>query len=198
MAWGKNGTPDTLTGTASQVQITDLAGNKFNQFMRNELKSASMTVNTIFNNDTGNLYAYRISYSGGADGTPSVSQPKFLESTGNDVGQEFHIMYSCWVSGEEKLVIDFGVESNTSSASTIPTRSEFAGKYVPSSLTDTCDRIDGVASTSTLAISSNLSALGSDLTPAVASSVTISDGAIFYETDTNKSYVLYNGSWTEL
>ena len=24
------------------------------------------------------------------------------------------------------------------------------------------------------------------------------DGSIFYETDTNKSYVLYNGSWTEL
>jgi hypothetical protein len=26
----------------------------------------------------------------------------------------------------------------------------------------------------------------------------IIDGSIFYETDTNKSYVLYNGSWTEL
>ena len=26
----------------------------------------------------------------------------------------------------------------------------------------------------------------------------IEDGSIFHETDTNKSYVLYNGSWTEL
>mgnify|MGYP006168805177 FL=1 len=26
----------------------------------------------------------------------------------------------------------------------------------------------------------------------------IEDGSIFYETDTNKSYVLYNGSWTEV
>ncbi len=161
MAWGKNGTPDTLSGTASQIQITNLDGNKFNQFMRNELKSASMTVNTIFNNDTGSLYAYRISYSGGSDST-AVSQAKLLESTGNDVGQEFHIMYSCWISGEEKLVIDHGVESNTSASSSAPTRSEFVGKYVPSTLTDTCDRIDGVASTSTLAIGSNLSALGSD------------------------------------
>ena len=26
----------------------------------------------------------------------------------------------------------------------------------------------------------------------------IQDGAVFYETDNNKSYVLYDGSWSEL
>jgi hypothetical protein len=69
---------------------------------------------------------------------------------------EFHVMYSVWVSGEEKLVIDFGVERSTAGAGTAPTRTEFVGKYVPSPLTNTCDRIDGVASTS-LAASTNLS-----------------------------------------
>jgi len=32
----------------------------------------------------------------------------------------------------------------------------------------------------------------------VLSPIDVVDGSIFYETDTNKSYVLYNGSWTEL
>ena len=46
---------------------------------------------------------------------------------------------------------------------------------------------------------SNLSALGSDLTPAAAvAAPAVQDGSIFYETDTNKSYVLYDGSWSEL
>jgi hypothetical protein len=29
-------------------------------------------------------------------------------------------------------------------------------------------------------------------------SIDVPDGSIFYATDTNKSYVLYNGSWNEL
>ena len=33
---------------------------------------------------------------------------------------------------------------------------------------------------------------------AIKSLLDVPDGSIFYETDTNKSYVLYNGAWTEL
>ena len=33
---------------------------------------------------------------------------------------------------------------------------------------------------------------------AISSPIDVVDGSIFYETDTNKSYVLYNGSWNEL
>ena len=32
----------------------------------------------------------------------------------------------------------------------------------------------------------------------LSSTIDVVDGSIFYETDTNKSYVLYNGSWNEL
>ena len=161
IAWSKNGTPETLGGTSAQVQITDLTAKIFNQFLRHEFKTSSLTCNTIFNNDTGSLYAYRISYSGGADST-GTSATNLTEATANSPDDEFHVMYSVWVSGEEKLVIDFGVERSTAGAGTAPTRTEFVGKYVPSPLTNTCDRIDGVASTSTLAASTNLSALGTD------------------------------------
>jgi len=43
-------------------------------------------------------------------------------------------------------------------------------------------------------IGDNISALGSD----GVESLNVQDGAVYYETDTNKSYVLYNNSWTEL
>mgnify|MGYP006134214629 CR=1 len=36
------------------------------------------------------------------------------------------------------------------------------------------------------------------MTFALSSPINTVDGSIFYATDTNKSYVLYNGSWTEL
>ena len=41
----------------------------------------------------------------------------------------------------------------------------------------------------------NLAVLGSDITP---SGVKVQDGAIYYETDTNKEFLLYNDVWTEL
>ena len=44
----------------------------------------------------------------------------------------------------------------------------------------------------------NISVLGSDMTPAAAQDATVTDGAIFYETDTDKEYVLYNNTWTEV
>lgn len=161
MAWAKNGTPETLGGTDTAVQITDLTAKIFNQFLRHEFKTGSLTCNSIFNNDTGSLYSNRISYSGGADGT-GTSSAALNEAAANSANDEFHVMYSCWISGEEKLDIDFAIERSTAGSGTAPTRSEHVGKYVPSPLTDTCDRIDGVASTSTLAASSNLSAIGTD------------------------------------
>ena len=37
-----------------------------------------------------------------------------------------------------------------------------------------------------------------DFSPASAVASNVQDGSIFYETDTNKSYVLYNNTWSEL
>jgi len=161
MAWGKNGTPSTLTGTASAITISDLTAKKFNLFLKDCIKTASLAYDTTFNNDTGSLYSRRISYSGGADAT-SVSRANCGDDTATDTQPEFHIMYSCWISGEEKLCIDFGVEGLAVGAGSAPTRSECVAKYVPSTLTNTCNRIDEVVNTSTLAVGSNISAIGTD------------------------------------
>ena len=196
MAWAKNGTPDTLTGTSSSMTISDLTANIFNQFLRFEIKTVSLSCHSRFNGNANSVYSRRISYSGGTD-APLVSQDSNSDDTGTDTEPEFHVSYVCSISGEEKLMIDFGVEGANVGEGTPPTRSECVAKFVPSPDAD-ITTIEVNTSSSTLAIGSNISALGSDLTPAAGTSATISDGAIFYETDTNKAYVLYNGSWTEL
>ena len=88
--------------------------------------------------------------------------------------------------------------SNTSSgAGTAPGRYEGAGKWV-----NTSDQITEVDLLNTdsggFLTGSNLTVLGSEVTPAAAEAATVQDGAVFYETDTNKSYILYDGSWSEL
>jgi len=45
-----------------------------------------------------------------------------------------------------------------------------------------------------IGVGTNTSVLGSDGTE----STKLQDGAIYYETDTNKEYLLYNNTWTEL
>ncbi len=45
---------------------------------------------------------------------------------------------------------------------------------------------------------SNLSALGGDITPVAQDPPKVQDGAVFYEKDTNKEYILNNGVWTKL
>ena len=161
MAWAKNGTPDDLSGTSTTMSISDLTAKKFNVFLAHYFKTASLLSNNRINADSGSLYATRISYSGAADGT-TVSQTSLETATANSANDEFHISYLVGISGEEKLMIDFGVERNTAGAGTAPTRSEYVGKYVPSPLTDTIDEVSNIVNTSTLATDSNLTALGTD------------------------------------
>ena len=161
------------------------------------IQGGSINNHQTFNADTGSLYATRASDEGTADSTrTSVA---FIDPyTSTAAEDHFNVGYSCWISGEEKLGMWFHVNYAGSGAGTAPSRREQVYKYVPSPLTDTCDSIENDHSGNLFATDSNCSALGSDLTPAAGTSATISEGAIFHETDTNISYVLYNGSWTAL
>ena len=67
------------------------------------------------------------------------------------------------ISGEEKLAIRHTVFSGTTGAANAPAREELVGKYVPSPLTDTIDRVDEInGAAGDYDTSSNLSALGTD------------------------------------
>ena len=193
MAWGKNGTPLTLGSALDDMDITDLTAKKFNQFLWHKIASSDAVGSMTFNNNANSVYARRRSTNGGTDST-LVSQAAILYDIG-DVNDEFVIGYICSISGEEKLILAFHNNRQATGAGTAPSRGEYTAKFVPSPDAD-ITRIDfnNTTGSGSYDTSSNLSVLGSD----GVGSLKVQDGAIYYETDTNKSYVLYNSTWSEL
>ena len=158
MAWITNGTPNTLTGTADDIDITDLTGKKFNLFLNYKITSGNTSVNYTFNNDSTANYALRLSNNGAADGTGgNLTKLDFWQ----DLTDTFEIFYVFGTSSEEKLVINFIVGQGRVGAGNAPTRVEYVAKWVNTS--DTIDRIDCNNNQSgDYAVDTNLSALGTD------------------------------------
>jgi hypothetical protein len=196
MAWGKAGTT-TLDATAANMTLTDMTASKFNQILCHVSgTSASTFCETLFNSDTSANYAGRASQAGGADFTrTSNTDLNMFESYGNTTGA-FLISYFVNIATEEKLGISFSVREGTSGAGNAPVRDENVYKWTNTSAQITTSSF--TPQSGTINTDSNLSVLGSDLTPAGTVATKVQDGSIFYETDTNKSYVLNDSTWTEL
>ena len=195
MVWGKAGST-TLSSAGDDLDITSMTASKFNQILGHHINSGSKAVNINFNGNSNSVYARRKSFNGGTDST-STSQTT-LNVNLNHSAPEFFISYVCDVTSEEKLMILFNTDTNTAGAGNAPTRQEYVAKFVPSpsariTRVDTNNDQSGSYDTD-----SNITALGSDLTPAAAVPIKVQDGAVFHETDTNKAYVLYNNTWSEL
>jgi len=203
MAWGKAGTK-TLTSTSLSLDIdTAFTANIFTQHLFHGIddgtgSSGDSVTATRPDNISTSSYSHRVT----EDGTSNsfVNQDAIYHALNTATDDHFIVDYMCGVTGEELLQIGFFVDAVASGAGSVPTRAEIVNKYTgtPAFTTLTNTNTRGTTIGYEYDIGSNTSLLGSDLTPAAASSATISDGAIFYETDTNKSYVLYNGSWTEV
>ena len=192
MAWIKAGST-TLASAGDDLDITSMTANKFNQFLWHKIASSDAVGSMTFNNNANSVYARRRSTNGGTDST-LVSQAAILYDIG-DVNDEFVIGYISSISGEEKLILAFHNNRQATGAGTAPSRGEYTAKFVPSPDAD-ITRIDfnNTTGSGSYDTSSNLSVLGSD----GVGSLKVQDGAIYYETDTNKSYVLYDSTWSEL
>lgn len=194
MAWAKNGT-DTLSGTASSQTMTMNSGYKFNQFLINFFQNAG-NADTRFNSNSNSVYSQRYENNNGGDNV-STGDTKIFTG-GWDAPAVFVILYVSSIPNKEKLIIQHGMVSGTASGTIYaPNRRESVGKFVPSpdayiTSINTIDRTTGL----TLGIGSNLTALTGDETE----SVTLQDGTIFEETDTNKAYIWSSSSetWTQL
>ncbi len=161
MAWAKNGTPDTLSGTSDTLQISDLTANKFNLFLSHNLQSGSIRPAMKINSATSG-YANRYSENGAADAT-STSRSNYLIDLTIGSYDDFIILYGFGLQTEEKLFIEFYVDSNTSGAGNAPNRTEGVGKFA--NTTDTISSIEifnTETGTSDFAADSNLSAIGTD------------------------------------
>jgi|TARA_R110002124_G_scaffold187777_1_gene355039 hypothetical protein len=201
MAWGIVGTKtvDTQTNewtvddiTASEfnfcIASTNGTSNQFNSHFRFNTDTNNQTYAVITSRDfavlAGGASYYYLPFIGWSDGSKRY----------------FSFAYIFNKSNKEKLVTSVDMSQNTAgsgSSANIPHTSHTAGKWV-----NTTERITKItfndSSSGEISADTTFNMLGSDVTPASAASVTVSDGAVYYETDTNKSYVLYNNSWTEL
>ena len=194
MAWGKAGSTDWSSGSARQIDSPTFTSNKFLQIMTYTNSGSTNRASFQFGDptvDTGNNYAERKSENGGGDST-GASVDHIIIHTGNS--DNFTVTYMINIATEEKLSITHS-SNGVAGAGNAPGRIETYAKYAETSNQQTVVRVYDTTLDFT---GGNVSVLGSDLTPAAAIPPTVSDGAIFHETDTNKSYVLYNGSWTEV
>ena len=190
MVWIKAGST-TLSGSGANMDITSMTASKFNQILCHVSgTSASTFCETLFNSDTGYNYANRASQNGGTDFTRINSGDlNMFESYSNTTGA-FLVSYFVNITAEEKLGISFSVREGTTGANA-PARDENVYKWVISAQITSSSF---TPQSGTVNTDSNLSVLGSD----GVESLKVQDGAVFYETDTNKSYVLYNSTWSEL
>mgnify|MGYP003978294197 FL=1 len=194
MAWGKAGS-DTLTGTGDLMTITDLPANLSNFFISHTLASGQTEPLITFNNDTGSNYAYRYSSDGGSDSTQTSGSNVFTHTASNTTDNSW-LMYCINISAEEKLFLMWSMGANTAGAGNAPTRREYAGKWVNTSAQITeIDATNG--GTGDFLTGSNLTALGSDITPASAIPFpeNVELGSRAEITDTRKIYYRMNSDY---
>ena len=164
MAWGKLGST-TLTSAGDIITLSSMTANENNQFLEHEIATGNIdNPKWTFNNNTNSVYAFRINQNGGSDGT-STSQTGIIANLGNAQWDRFIVNYTCSISGEEKLLIFHEVASNAAGAGNAPARMEMVGKFVPSPDVG-ITRVDVTnGGSGDFDTSSNISALGSEVTP---------------------------------
>ena len=194
MAWRKAGTT-TLDSTSDTITVSGMTTNTFNQILNHAIPDSNNTQTRYSVNgvDTGSKYSYKNTKLGQYNST-GVDQNNVLYDMGGEDSDKFSITYACDVAGEEKLAIGFGISRKDAGEENAPARNEIVWKYETTSARVTSVKDDTSAQTGTYAVNSNVTVIGSDGTEAL----NVQDGAIYYDTDLNKEYVLYNNAWTEL
>ena len=160
MVWDVNGTPETLTGTDDNIEVTSMGGKKFNIILSHTIESGNIASYMSFNGSTASEYARRQSENGGTDGT-GINATDVILDTGGNSHDKFEITYVCAISGEEKLCIGFGINRNATGAGNSPQRGEYAWKWANTATLTTVEN-DTSAQTGTYAVDSNISAFGTD------------------------------------
>jgi len=202
MAWSKLET-NTLTSASLDIDLgasTAMSKNKFSQTLHHLLDDGTGTNGDgvhafTLNNDGGSNYAHRVSQDGASDST-FTSQAAIFTQYNVAPNDSFVLQYYCAIDGEEILEIGFEVDIVSTGAGSAPRRIQTVNKYTGTSQFTRldCNNNRGTSIGYEYDINSNATIIGSDVTEETK----LQDGAIFYETDTNKEYLLSNNNWTEV
>ena len=195
MAWGKAGS--TTTASAGDSFDVTVSSNETNMLLRHITSSGNTVIYNRFNSDSGSNYAYRWSENGVTDGT-GISQSSVIYDTGGDAGDKFDVGYICNISSEEKLVIGFQINEDISGAGNAPVRGEAVWKWSNTSDSVTSVNTLNTAQSGDYETGSNISVLGSDITPTVGKPTDVQAGSRYEETDTRKMYHYLPISTSEL
>jgi len=198
MAWGKAGST-TLTTTGDTITVSDTTSSYFNQTLSHVIQTTgNIRMATRVGNgsiDTGSNYANRSSENGGADGT--ATSQTYHKNSGSVASDMFTINYAVNIATEEKLFISNNVVRSTSGAGTAPQRMESVGKWA-----NTSNQFDYIETVNDqggdYTTDSNLTALGSDLTPAAAVPAieNVQDNSLFVEKENARRYWFSGSTWT--
>jgi hypothetical protein len=186
MVWARNGTPHTLSATGDTITISDLTEKQFNQFIYHVIPSGTINNYLGFDNDTtASNYAIRYNYNGGTD-TAGANTLQYFNVNNAD---ELVVVYTCNISGEEKLSIAFSADISVSGYNNPPSRGEFTSKWVTTS--GQFSRADVINTQSgSFDTGSNLTALNGDTTEETILGNNVQSGSRFEATDTRKIYYL--------
>ena len=186
MAWSKNGTT-TLSSAGDTVTVSSLTATDFGMTLSHNLQSGTVRPAMKINSATSG-YANRYSENGATDST-SVNRGNYLIDLTQASYDDFIILYNCGIQTEEKLFIEFYVDSNTSGAGNAPNRTEGVGKYADTSNTiSSIEIFNTETSIGDWAIGSNLTVLNGDTTEEVILGNNLQSGSRFEATDTRKIY----------
>ena len=182
MAWGKL---SSVTGDGSSTTLTTgtIEAGTFVQSML--YTDTFVSGKMLFNSDSGSNYARRYSGNGAGDTTNTgMDKLAFLY----DLAPALINMYIVNISGEEKLVIGWTCEAGTAGAGTAPNRMELVFKWANTSAQITDYTVSKNAPSITT--STNLTVLGSDITPAAAipAPTNVQDNSLFIEPSTARRY----------
>lgn len=165
MAWGKAGST-TLSTAGDNIDVTVSDNSTMQMMAYTGVTGGHHSQLGRFNSDGGTTYATRKCVDGGTDWT-GISQTKAWVSGYVDNFATFSVSYIVNISTEEKLMITHVTRQGASGAQTSPKRTEGVSKWANTS--DTISSINLVnGGTGDYDTSSNLTILGSDITPAAA------------------------------
>jgi len=198
MAWGKIYSATVPSGDVTELTTGVHTPNKFifsmNHIIGNPAYNANASIRvgktTI---DTGNNYSWRMTQDDAGDVT-AINQDSI--ASGWDGVTQINIIYGINPESGEKLFISFTNQSAT--GVNAPHTKRTVGKWANTSAQFDIYQVKALPSGRSFTTDTNMFLLGSELTPAGAVSLTIQDGAVFEETDTNKHYLLGDGTWTEI